>query len=410
MRIGVLIGRSAILFAILLSSCYPRAWNRADPTLFDTRTFPFVTGPYLVRMAPDRVAVVIKDPFDEPPVIEHWLASEVGTSTIVPEKNPRFAADTSSSAALSPAMKRTPAESVDGLWVAVLEDLPPDRRIEYRVRTRSGITGPFQFRAHVSRGKPFRFAAFGDTRTGHQVHRLLVEAIDREQVDFVINSGDLVEFGGVDEQWDNFFRIEAPLIAHKILFPVVGNHDDSPRALFQRFFLSRLWAESRRYYAQDWGDVRVVVLDSQIEMRSGSLQYAFAEAALKEGAKAGQLLIMSLHYPPFSSGEHGSYLEVREVVQDLARRFGVEVVLAGHDHDYERTKIIEGTTYIVAASAGATIRRITPADFSLVLRTEPHFVIFDVERGGLLGRAINLSGNTFDSFAIAPNPPRERLE
>jgi hypothetical protein len=40
------------------------------------------------------------------------------------------------------------------------------------------------------------------------------------------------------------------------------------------------------------------------------------------------------------------------------------------------------------------------------LRTEPHFVLFDVDRGSLVGRTINLYGDTFDSFVIAPNPPQ----
>ena len=97
---------------------------------------------------------------------------------------------------------------------------------------------------------------------------------------------------------------------------------------------------------------------------------------------------------------------MREVVGELAPRFGVELVLAGHDHDYERTKPVDGVTYIVAASAGATIRKLSPSSFSEVLRTEPHFVLFDVDRGSLVGRVINLQGDTFDSFVIPPNAPR----
>lgn len=393
----------------IVGGCYPKGWNRLDPTLYQAEEQLFTTGPYLVRMAPRRVAVVIKHPLPKPPIVDWWVAEETQTSSVVLELNPRLRGTTSTQSSVPPERHSIVAHLEDGLWVAVLDRLPHDRRLEYRVRSSIGEVGPYSFHAGRSRNQPFRFAVFGDTRTGHQVHRLLIEAMVRERIDFVINSGDLVEFGGSEEQWDNYFRIEAPLISSAHLFPVVGNHDDSPRQLFQRFFLTPLWAGGRRYYVQDWGDVRVVVLDSEIELRAGSLQHAFAEEALKTGAQRGQLLLLAMHYPPYSSGEHGSFLEIRAVVSDLARRFGVELVVAGHDHDYERTKIIEGTTYVVAASAGATIRRLTPSDFTEVLRTEPHFLLIDVERGGLVARAINLAGDTFDSFTIVPNPPRELL-
>jgi hypothetical protein len=100
-------------------------------------------------------------------------------------------------------------------------------------------------------------------------------------------------------------------------------------------------------------------------------------------------------------------MEMREVIGELGPRFGVELVLAGHDHDYERTKPIDGVTYMVAASAGATIRKLSPNTFTEVLRTEPHFVLFDVERGSLAGRTINRAGETFDSFVIPPSAPRD---
>ncbi len=396
---------------VLSAGCYPKNWNRTDPNLFEQQTHPFVAGPYLVSIAPRRMAVVIEHPLNEAPVVELWAAAEVKTSTTVLEANPRMAQASSSTSAPPPKVMRTiKAVQHDGLWVADLEELPLDDFFQYRVRSTAGVVGPFTFRVGISRGKPFRFAAFGDTRTGHEVHRLLIEGMAREQIEFVINSGDLVEFGGLEEQWQNYFRIEAPLISSSLLLPVVGNHDDNPRGLFQRYFLQDRYNSGRRYYVFDWGDVRFVALDSQIEMRRGSRQYAFAERALREGAEANQILVLSMHYPPYSSGEHGSSLETREVVADLAKRFGVELVLAGHDHDYERTKSMEGTVYIVAASAGATIRRLIPSDFTEVLRTEPHFILFDVERGGMLGRTINLQGDTFDTFTVVPNPARELLE
>lgn len=374
---------------LTLGGCFPKGWppkpaaiSPADARLFDV-------GPYLLMSKSGEPTVVIEHALSQAPTVR-W----------------RSVAQTSS---LSASRGEVVATQVDDLWYAILPGLPPDQPLLYQVESEIGATTQIPFRAGRSRGTPFSFAAFGDTRTGHKIHSALINAMAKEPVEFVVHSGDLVETGGVKEQWQQFFRIEEPVIARSPLFAVVGNHDDSPRRHFSHYFLSGPLAESNRYYYQDWGDVRVVVVDSEIEARAGSEQYEFLDRVLKEGAQQGMIMLLALHYPPYSSGAHGSNIELREVIGDLAPKYGVEVVLAGHDHDYERTKRIDGVTYMVAASGGAPIRRLKPSWFTAVVRTEPHFVIFNVDRGSLVGRAINLGGETFDSFVIPPNPARVDL-
>ncbi len=386
----------SLLMIVASFACYPKGWRGQQP-LFADADFPFVAGPYLILIHQGTVAIVVKHPLPEAPIVEWWIdpTDVVGTASTT----------VTASTARQPT-QRTVMEDLDGFWVAVLPDLPYDTGIYYRVRSSAGDTRVLRFLAGASRGRKLRFAAFGDTRTGHEIHRGLVEAMAKENIEFAIHSGDLVEFGGVEEQWEQFFRIEGPLMSQVPLFAAVGNHDNSLRNHFRQYFLTRMYAGKNRYYYQDWGDVRVIIMDSEIELRKGSDQYAFLDRVLREGAENDQLMFMSLHYPPYSSGEHGSNLEIRQILGELAPRYGVEVILAGHDHDYERTKIIDGVTYLVAASGGATIRAIAPSDFSVVMRTEPHFLLFDVDRQSLVGRAINLRGDTFDTFVVPPNPPR----
>lgn len=380
-----LLAPAAVFTAILgLAACYPKGWRVAEPGLGERAEAPFDAGPYLVRTGPGRVAVVVQHGLDAPPIVE---LAQVATGSAAPRWAPRE------------------MEERDGLWVGEWTGLPVESPHQYRVRSAAGDVGPHVFRVGRARGERFRFAAFGDTRTGHRVHRALIESMAREAVDFVVHSGDLVEFGGVEEQWQLFFRIERPVIARAPLMAAIGNHDESRRGLFRRYFLLNDWAGGRRYAFHDWGDVRVVLVDSEIKLRRGSAQYEFIEAALAEGAARDQLMVMSLHYPPYSSGSHGSNPEVAEVLDEIAPRFGVELVLAGHDHNYERTKKINGVTYMVAASGGANIRPVSPHDFTEVLRTEPHYVLFDVDRGALVGRSVNLAGDVFDSFILEPLPP-----
>jgi 3',5'-cyclic AMP phosphodiesterase CpdA len=292
------------------------------------------------------------------------------------------------------------------MWVAELRDLPSGPAIRYRVRSAIGDTPDYQFRVGAEKDRRFRFGAFGDTRTGHSVHRSIVEALDREKVDFTVHTGDMVDRGGRQDQWTRFFQIERPLLVDTPIMPLVGNHDVSGRDYFRRYFLHALWAQNEHYFVRDWGNLRVVGVDSGIECREGCSQYYFAERALAEGARLGKLMVMALHYPPYSSGEHGSSSDVQSPISTLARRHGVELVLTGHDHNYERTQPIDGTTYIVTGSSGAPIRPLRPRWFTAEARTEPHYVLVDVEPERLIVRAVNLAGDTFDTTVIDNNAPR----
>jgi 3',5'-cyclic AMP phosphodiesterase CpdA len=189
--------------------------------------------------------------------------------------------------------------------------------------------------------------------------------------------------------------------------PVVGNHDVSGRDYFRRYFLHALWSDNQHYFVREWGNLRVVGVDTGIECRAGCSQYYFAERALEEGRRKGQLMVLAMHQPPYSSGEHGSSSTTQGPISALARLHGVELVVAGHDHNYERSQPIDGTTYVVSGSSGAPIRPVRPRWFTAEARTEPHYILVDVEPHRLILRAVNLAGDTFDTTVIDDNPPRQ---
>jgi predicted phosphodiesterase len=360
-------------------------WTEPEPAIFQA-------GPYIMLGTPGQVFISLKADGMPAPSVEWWVAPAVaaGKDAALPASE----------------VHRVDAMRVDDLWVSRLENLPVGPAINYRVKSARGDTPTRTFRAGAPTGSKFRFAVFGDTRNGHGVHRQLVEAVDREQIEFTVHTGDMVQQGGVKGEWLQFFQIERPLLWDTPIIPAVGNHDVSGRDYFRRYFLHRLWSrDGSHYYATDWGNLRLVVLDTGIECRQGCDQYAFAERALREGARRGQMMAIMLHYPPFSSGAHGSNLEVQRPVRALAKRHGVELVIAGHDHNYERTKPIDGTVYVVSGSAGAPIRPVRPRSFTAEARTEPHYVLVDVEEDRLILRAVNLQGDTFDTYVIEDNPP-----
>lgn len=374
-----------LLFIWLAVGCYPTGgFERIGHVKHSApwKNALFETGPYLLPLENGTIAVVLQARLTRPPEIEWWLQGM---------KDAR--------------RREATAREHDDLWVARLEPLPTGARVSYRVRSSRGSSEVYTFKAGEAADKPFRFAVYGDTRTNHNVHWSVIKALAREHVDFAIHTGDLVDFGVQEEQWRRFFNIERPLIASRPLVATFGNHDRSTRGHYRRFLLMNMVEDGRRYFSRDWGRVRMVVMDYEEEYRDGSSQYAFIEKRLAEAVQREMFIVMVIHEPPYSSGKHGSNLKVREVVRGLCARFGVELVVSGHDHNYERIKPVDGVTYVVSGSAGAPIRAVSPKSFSAAVRLEPHYVLVDVDERGLTLRAVNLSGATFDSFVIKPNPP-----
>ncbi len=362
--------------AILVGGCAKNflEWEDPEPN-------GLLTGPYVLLTGTESALVGFR--IDDAERAEvRWKAADGKTGTIT-------------------------AQRAGNLFSARLSNLPRGPQIDYDVIVdgREASTGTFRVGTAPGETK-FRFAAFGDMRNGHAVHRDLVLALAREEkVDFVLNTGDMVQNGGKPNEWITFFQIERPLLSKMVMVPTTGNHDLSGREYYERFFFLDQWSGGRRYFAADWGNLRMIALDNGIECNRACSQFNYVRAALAEGAKQGKLMVMFLHHSPYSSGYHGPDIGVQRAIGELAKTYGVELVISGHDHHYERTKPIAGTTYVVSGSAGAPIRPVTPRDFTASARTEPHYVLVDVDGDKLSTRAINLRGEVFDSAVIEAVPP-----
>ena len=364
-----------LLIALVATACSgaPPEWNEPD-------RHPLLVGPYVMLVGQNDALVAFRHFGRVTPIVE-WESANGRKGSV-------------------------PSVREGDLYSAVLRDLPPGEEVTYRVMIDGSEAARGSCRGHrpIDQSK-FRFAAFGDTRTNHQVHRALIETVAKEDIDFYLHTGDVVERGGKPEQWTTFFQIERELMAKAPIVPAIGNHDLGNRGYYERYFFLDKWSNGRSYFVTDWANLRIISLDVTIICERRCQQYRDVERALAEGAAQNKLMVMFLHNPPYSSGAHGSNITLREVVGALAKRYGVELVITGHDHNYERTKAIDGTTFIVSGSAGAPIRPVLPSDFTAEARTEPHYVLVDVDAGHLALRAINLRGEVFDDALIPDNPP-----
>lgn len=122
-------------------------------------------------------------------------------------------------------------------------------------------------------------------------------------------------------------------------YPVPGNHDyeDPGAAGYFEYFGLRAGDRDQGYYSFELGAWHLIVLNSNCGeiggCGPGSKQMDWLQQDLT--AHANACTLAALHHPPFSSGLHGTTAAVREIWNVLDGA-GVDVVLAGHDHSYER--------------------------------------------------------------------------
>ena len=117
--------------------------------------------------------------------------------------------------------------------------------------------------------------------------------------------------------------------------PSPGNHDYKTAGAsgYYAYFGSNAGAAGVGYYSYDVGGWHVLSLNSTVPSSAGTPQYEWLRADLDANKTA--CAVAYWHHPVFSSGEHGNDSTMRSVLRLLYER-GVEVVVNGHDHDYER--------------------------------------------------------------------------
>lgn len=266
-----------------------------------------------------------------------------------------------------------------------------------------GITAKAGFRTapDAGGGKKLSFVAFGDSGTGDSYQHSVAQQIQTVPYDMVIHVGDVAYDKGKRGELESKFFGQYPAMTRSFaVFPVYGNHDhatESAAPFLEAFSLpDNARPEDReRYYSFNWGDVHFVGLDTE---RIGAPQAAWLTADLE--ANTLPWVVVYGHKPPYSSGEHGSNHEFRDVFGPILEQYRVPLVLNGHEHDYERTKPINGVTYVVTGGGGRGTRPVGESSFTAYSEDVLHFVFVEIEGDTLLLHAIDGVGREFDSTLI----------
>jgi hypothetical protein len=241
-----------------------------------------------------------------------------------------------------------------------------DYRYALRVDSTPIPGGPWTFRTLPPAGTaaPLRIWVIGDSGTGNANARKVYEAYRRvtgeHRTDLWLMLGDNAYNNGTDVEYDRaVFAMYPEMLATVPLFATIGNHDghtaDSATQsgpYYEGFTLPKggecggMPSGTEAYYAFDIGDIHVVCLDSYETPRAvdGSM-HRWLEQDLAQTRQPW--LIAFWHHPPYTRGSHDSdrerdLTEMRENFLPLLERHGVDLVLTGHSHSYERSFAIDG--------------------------------------------------------------------
>lgn len=250
----------------------------------------------------------------------------------------------------------------------------------------------------------FRFAVLGDTREGTAVHRAITNRILQAEPDFVLHTGDMVESGDCTACWDDFFAIEARLLASAPFYPTLGNHEQpfSPSGQTRYFDIFHL-PGVERWYAFDYGDARFISLKADgypLDVYyPDPEQLDWLEAQLAGSTRSW--VFVFLHWGVFTSrGEDFLEIGMRERLAPLFERYGVNAVFMGRNHGYERIEV-NGITYITAAGGGASLYEMAvPEPGSQAAAKEYHFILFDMDGDHLSGQVMSHRGKRIDAFEL----------
>ncbi|MFB3825973.1 MAG: metallophosphoesterase [Bryobacteraceae bacterium] len=288
-----------------------------------------------------------------------------------------------------------------------LTGLKPGTTVHYQAFP--GEEGKGAFKVPPAGAAKFEFVVFGDTRTRHDLHRRVVQAIAAVNPDFVLHTGDLVTDGYDMAQWPVFFGIEREMLRKTVFFPVLGNHERN-NARFHEFF-----DVTTPYYSFDWGgahftllnsDVANVSLNNAARDRFWSQQVRWMEEDLARNQKAPSRFVV-MHHPPFTAYQKASHMSKEALsLVPLFEKYKVSAVLSGHDHTYQH-HVKNGVHYVITGGGGAPLNPVDQPIPGMTVKVESieHYVSVKVEDGRVVFQAVALDGRVIERFEIGAGAP-----
>ena len=178
----------------------------------------------------------------------------------------------------------------------------------------------------------------------------------------MLGLGDLVYENGEWENYDpNFFLPYRNQLRRSMIWPSIGNHEKITEAgapFYANFHLPTDTGApghpsgTERYYSFDHGMAHFVCLDTSENIAVDDAQHSWLSDDLDDAIARGmRWKIVFTHKPPYTKGSHdsefeGDLISIQNNVVPLIESKGVDLFIAGHSHDYERSFLAAGGSVV----------------------------------------------------------------
>jgi len=276
-----------------------------------------------------------------------------------------------------------------------ISDLADSSKYFYKVESDGYESNIYYFHTSFEINNSIKFVAYGDNRgewDNWQNASMVARAIEKEDPYFVLNTGDLVNNGTIIDEWYNFFN-KSSFIHNSTLYSVLGNHEYYGSPYFKYLTLPN----NERWYSFDNGPVHFIGLDSNYRNTLRPIQILYLIKELRSNDKP--FTIVFFHHPLYSSGNHGSAIHLRFLWGIFFQIHKVDIVINGHDHSYERGKVLN-VNYVVTGGGGGPLYNIGSSWWTVYSEKTHHYCLIEANHSELVFKAIKPDGTIFDSFEI----------
>ena len=249
-----------------------------------------------------------------------------------------------------------------------ISGLTPNTKYYYQTSTDGGFLSDvdYFYTAKTDSTRKLSFLHYGDCGYDNSVQNDIAALMIGDSTEFGIVAGDVDQ--GVGDDYDGvFFGPYQDLVKNTCQFTATGNHDtyaDGAATYLDAFYLpTNNPQNSERYYSYTWGNAKFICLDSNIPYTIGTDQHNWMLDELKCNDR--QWVYVFFHHPPWTNAWSPDYFvpftdyflyqgneDMRTELVPYFEQFGVDFVLNGHSHCYQRGEL-NGVKYIISGGAGS---------------------------------------------------------
>lgn len=254
---------------------------------------------------------------------------------------------------------------------------------------------PLQTAPAAGAGDTVELVVLGDTGTGSAAQKAIANRLDEVAFELMLFLGDVAYTRGTAAQLEaRFFEIYDRFLRFVPAYPVLGNHDYQTRGA-RPYFESFVLPDNERTYSFDWGDVHFVALDTN---RIDRAQADWLAGDLATTDRAWTIVFG--HHPPYSNSRRGPHWRFRRMLVPILEEHGVDLVLSGHEHHYERFAPRGGVHYVVSGGGGGRLTKVVGRGGAVVSAPVHHYVALAITADRLELRAVDIEGAVFDTLTL----------